>query len=90
MTIFADNSAAVRKTCSFESKLNARWKLIDRDRFERVTINSSHVVFSEMGAFECYQTTPDVHQYTVTTAHNNGWYVCVREREREETLTAIR
>lgn len=82
MTIFADNSAAVRKTCSFESKLNARWKLIDRDRFERVTINSSHVVFSEMGAFECYQTTPDVHQYTVTTAHNNGWYVRERERER--------
>lgn len=79
-----DNSAAVRKTCSFESKLNARWKLIDRDRFERVTINSSHVVFSEMGAFECYQTTPDVHQYTVTTAHNNGCskrYSCI-ELER--------
>ncbi|XP_061185057.1 uncharacterized protein LOC133193099 [Saccostrea echinata] len=79
-----DENSASRKTCSFSSKLYGKWKLIERNRFEKVVINSSHVDFSEMGAFQCYQRTPDEHQYTVTTAYNNGCsnrYSCI-ELER--------
>ncbi|XP_078323936.1 uncharacterized protein LOC111122881 isoform X2 [Crassostrea virginica] len=79
-----EERSPIRKACLFSSKLYGKWKLIERNRFERVVINSSHVDFSEMGAFECYQGTLDEHQYTVTTAYNNGCskrYSCI-ELER--------